>query len=54
MYLSTNTNIRLKRETVDGRDCLTIQTELSRFSISIERVPDLIAALREFVPARGN
>lgn len=54
MILSTSTDIRLRRETVNGRECLTVITELARFSIAIERVPDLIAALREFAPASGR
>lgn len=54
MVPSTNTDIRLRRETVNGRECLTVITELARISIAIERVPDLIAALREFAPASGR
>lgn len=54
MYLTTNTDLKLRREVVNGRECLTVITEIARFSIAIERVPDLIAALREFVPAQSG
>jgi|HigsolmetaAR202D_1030399.scaffolds.fasta_scaffold04708_13 hypothetical protein len=49
MDLLFPTDLKLRREVVNGRECLTIITETARFSITIERVPDLIAALREFV-----
>lgn len=41
----------LRRKTMEGREYLTIRiVGLGEFSMEIERVPELIAALRELVP----
>lgn len=49
--LEEDPNIILRRKTVDGRDYLSIRiVGLGEFSMKIERVPELIAALRELVP----
>lgn len=39
--------MRLKRETEQGRSFLTITTKYGRFSIAVERVPEFIASVRE-------